>query len=528
MIRLQQLKFSIEHKENDIINKIRKELRLNNQITFDYTIVRKSVDARKKNDIKFVYTIDVIIENEDKIIERSKNKRLTIVKNKKYNFVSETRQLKHQPIIVGSGPAGLFCALILAENGYKPIVLERGKDVDSRVEDVNEFFRTGKLVSSSNVQFGEGGAGTFSDGKLNTMVKDKYMRNRKVLEEFVEAGAPSEILYNNKPHIGTDYLRKVVKNIRNKIIELGGEVRFDSLVTSLIIQQGAIAGVKVNDKEEIKTDNVILAIGHSSRDTFKMLKNLSIDIEKKPFSIGVRIEHPQTVISKSQYGSSYDNSNLPVADYKLSHHCNNSRGVYSFCMCPGGFVVNASSEDKRVVTNGMSNYKRNEENANSALLVNVTPDDFPEDDVLAGVEFQRKWEEKAFQLAGGNYNIPIQLSGDFINNRVSTKLGEVKPSLGDRVTFANLNECLPSYVCEALKEGIKVFDNKIKGFGRKDAILSGVETRSSSPIRILRNNSFESNIIGLYPCGEGAGYAGGIMSAAMDGIKVAEAVAIER
>ncbi len=389
---------------------------------------------------------------------------------------------------------------------------------------MQNYFETGKLSTTSNVQFGEGGAGTFSDGKLNTMVKDKFMRNRKVLEEFVACGAPTEILYDNKPHIGTDYLRAVVKKMREKIIELGGEVRFDSLVTSLKIENKTVVGVCINDSETLKTQNVVLAIGHSARDTFGMLKDMKVSMEKKPFAIGVRIEHPQSMISRRQYGEYYQHKALPVADYKLSHHCQNGRGVYSFCMCPGGYVVNASSELEHVVTNGMSNYLRNEDNANSALLVNVTPEDFPEDDVLAGVTFQRKWEALAYIAGGSNYHMPIQLLGDFMRNRPSTTLGQVKPSLGKQVKLANLHDCLPPYVCEAIQEGIQAFDKKIQGFSRADAILSGVETRSSSPIRIIRDDNYMSNIQGLYPCGEGAGYAGGIMSAAMDGIKVAESV----
>ncbi|GMQ60036.1 oxidoreductase [Vallitalea sediminicola] len=524
MLRLQQVKFGLDHNENDIYRKIRNELRINEDTEFSYTIVKKSIDARKKNDIKIVYTFDINIDNEDKLLEKKGNRSLSYVANKKYEFPNRNTNLSDRPIIVGSGPAGLFCALVLAENGYKPIVLERGQDMDNRVKDVEQFTMTNELSTKSNVQFGEGGAGTFSDGKLNTLVKDKFLRNRKVLEEFVEGGAPEEILYYNKPHIGTDYLRKVVINIRKKIIDLGGAVRFNSQVTSLLVDDGHISGVIVNNDQKIDSSNVILAVGHSARDTFSMLKEKNILIEKKPFAIGLRIEHPQDLINKSQYGSSYKHKNLPVADYKLTHHCKNGRGVYSFCMCPGGYVVNASSEESRVVTNGMSNYLRDADNANSALLVNVTPEDFPEEDVLAGVAFQRKWEELAYVAGGSNYNIPVQQSLDFMNNKISTSIGDVHPSLENKATLSNLNDCLPNYVCDAIKEGIVVFDRKIRGFARKDAILSGVETRSSSPIRIIRDKDYESNIKGLYPCGEGAGYAGGIMSAAMDGIKVAEAV----
>ncbi|QUI23523.1 hypothetical protein HZI73_15070 [Vallitalea pronyensis] len=522
MIRLQQLKFRLDHKKGDIKRKILKVLHVKDNQLLDYSVVKKSIDARKKNDIRIVYTVDVKVKEEEALLARSK-KTLMTTKPTSYQFPHALCQLDDRPVVIGTGPAGLFCGLILAEQGLRPILLERGEEVNQRVKDVQTYFNTGELSISSNVQFGEGGAGTFSDGKLNTMVKDKYKRNQKVLEEFVAAGAPKEILFDSKPHIGTDYLREVVQNMREKIIGLGGEVRFHSLVTSLVIENEAITGVQVNDSEVISTQHVVLAIGHSARDTFRMLKDMKVAMEKKPFAIGLRIEHPQIMINKQQYGDYYQHKALPVADYKLSHHCLNGRGVYSFCMCPGGYVVNASSELGHVVTNGMSNYLRDEANANSALLVNVTPDDFPEDDVLAGVTFQRKWESLAFDAGGRNYHIPVQLAGDFMVNRPSTELGEIQPSVG-RYKLANLRECLPPYVCDAIQEGIQAFDKKIPGFGRGDAILSGVETRSSSPIRILRDDIYMSNIRGLYPCGEGAGYAGGIMSAAMDGIKVAEAI----
>lgn len=523
MIRLQQLKFGLDHTDEDIGKKVIKLLRVKPHQLIDYTIVRKSVDARKKQDIKIVYTIDAKVKDEEMVASLSK-KPLTIVQQKSYKFPYEVVADIARPVIIGAGPAGLFCALVLAEQGLAPILLERGQDVDQRVVDVQRYFETGELSISSNVQFGEGGAGTFSDGKLNTMVKDKNKRNRKVLEEFVQCGAPEEILYDNKPHIGTDYLREVVKNIRAKINSLGGEVRFNSKVTDLLIADGVITGVRVNDTHNIDTEHVVLAIGHSARDTFAMLRDQHVPMEKKAFAIGMRIEHPQSMISKQQYGEHYRHPALPVADYKLTHRCHNGRGVYSFCMCPGGYVVNSSSELERVVTNGMSNYLRDADNANSALLVNVTPDDFPEEDVLAGVTFQRKWESLAYVAGGSDYHIPIQLSGDFMKDRPSTAIGDVKPSLGKQGKLANLHACLPSYVCEAIKEGILAFDKKIKGFAREDAILSGVETRSSSPVRITRDETYMSEIEGLFPCGEGAGYAGGIMSAAMDGIKVAEAL----
>lgn len=523
MIKLQQVKFDLDHSKEDIIKRIQKELKLKDQ-DFEYVISKKSIDARHKNDIKIVYNLDIKVIDQNEVLKNIKNKNIILSKDKRYEFPKDRKVLDKRPVIVGFGPAGIFCALLLAENGYNPIVLERGKDVDRRINDVTTFWTKSELNTESNVQFGEGGAGTFSDGKLNTMVKDKYKRNRKVLETFVEAGAPDDILYINKPHIGTDYLRTVVKNIRKKIIDLGGEVRFESKVTSILIENDQVVGVEVNKRETIETDSVVLALGHSARDTFEMLRELKVNMERKAFAIGVRIEHPQKLISQSQYGKSYQHKELPVADYKLTHRSKNGRGVYSFCMCPGGMVVNASSEGNKVVTNGMSNYKRDEMNANSAILVNVTPEDFIGEDVLSGVTFQRKWEKLAFELGGSSYNIPIQLFGDFLKDRASYSLGDVGTSLGDKVNLANLNDCLPKYVCDSLKEGILEFDKKIKGFSQFDSVLSGVETRSSSPIRILRDENLESDVKGLYPCGEGAGYAGGIMSASMDGIKVAEAL----
>jgi hypothetical protein len=526
MIRLQQLKFNLQHTEEDIINKITKELKIQREQLKQHVIIKKSIDARKKHDIKIVYIIDVEVNQEKQIIKKVNNNNIMLIDYKPYAFkVTGTRKLKHRPIIVGTGPAGLFSALMLAEQGYKPIVLERGKPVEERSKDVEHFWSTGELNPNSNVQFGEGGAGTFSDGKLNTMVKDEFGRNKKVVETFVEAGAPSEILYVNKPHIGTDYLKTVVKNMREQIIEYGGEIRFNTTLTDVIIEKNEIQAVIINEEEQIPCELLIVAIGHSARDTFHILYERGIEMVGKSFAIGLRIEHPQNLINESQYGKHYEHPHLPVAEYKLTHQCQNGRGVYSFCMCPGGYVVNASSEKGRVVTNGMSNFMRDEANANSALIVTVTPEDFGSRHPLAGIEFQRKWEEQAFKLGGESYKVPIQLVGDFIKDTPSTAIGEVVPSLKDQAIFANLKDALPPYVTESIKEGIQAFDNKIKGFARPDAVLSGVETRTSSPLRMIRNIEFESNIKGLYPCGEGAGYAGGITSAAMDGIKVAEAIA---
>lgn len=522
-IQIVQIKMSLEQPISDLKKKIIKLLGLLEEEVVDYTIVKKSWDARKKQDIAIVYSVIV------NIIEKATPKgidgiNILIYRKGGYQLPSPKNKLKDRPVIIGSGPAGLFSALILAENGYRPIVLERGQAVEQRIQDVHHFFQTGELKENSNIQFGEGGAGTYSDGKLNTQVKDAFFRKDKVLQAFVAAGAPEEILYINKPHIGTDFLIAVVKNLREKITALGGEIRFNSCVTDLIIDHSQIQGVVLHTGEKIFTKTVILAIGHSARDTFQMLVDQQIPIEKKAFAIGLRIEHPQEMISKSQFGEAYIHPNLPVADYKLTHRAKNGRGVYTFCMCPGGYVVNSSSEKGGIVCNGMSYFKRDSQNANSAILVNVTPEDFGGSHLLSGVEFQRKWEKKAFQVAGENYQLPVQLFDDFCKNQISHEYGRFEPSIKGKSQFGNLRDCLPPYVSEGIMEGVKEFNNKIKGFSRPDAILTGVETRSSSPIRIMRNTGFESSIQGLYPCGEGAGYAGGIMSAAMDGIRVAEVI----
>ncbi|MDF2820056.1 MAG: FAD-dependent oxidoreductase [Clostridiales bacterium] len=524
MIRVQQMKLAIDYKPEEIRTKLAKTIKIYEGQIIRYKIIKKSIDARIWNDIKYIFTIDATVNEEKKIVERCKNPNVTIVKPTKYEFeVTGSEKLSNRPIIVGAGPAGLFAAIMLSENGYKPLIIERGDKVDERVASVNEFWTKGKLQTNSNVQFGEGGAGTFSDGKLNTLVKDESGRNKKVLELFVEAGANEEILYLNKPHIGTDVLRTVVKNMREKIISLGGEFLFNTQVTDILTKGNKIIGVKTNTGKEISSEVVILAIGHSARDTFALLKESNVELQKKSFAIGLRIEHPQKLINMSQYGIE-ESKYLPASDYKLTHKCQNGRGVYSFCMCPGGFVVNSSSEDGGLVVNGMSNNDRAEVNGNSAIIVTVTPEDFESDDVLAGVEFQRKWERLAYSEGGENNNVPIQLLSDYFDNKVSNKIGDVTPSTS-RYTFANLRKCLPEYINESIIEGVKAFDRKIKGFARPDAVLSGVETRTSSPIRIVRNDNFESNIKGLFPCGEGAGYAGGITSSAMDGIKVAEEIA---
>ena len=520
MIKINQLKLSIEHSKESLEDKIAKTLKISKGQILSYEIVKRSIDARKKNEILYIYSIEVEVADEKKVVERCKNQNVMIAKKTVYQTIKDgTETMKHRPVVVGSGPAGIFCALKLAEDGFKPIVIERGEDVDKRVETVNKFWKDNKLNTESNVQFGEGGAGTFSDGKLNTLVKDVTGRNTEVLRIFVEHGAPAEIRYLNKPHIGTDRLRGVVKAMRNRIIELGGEVRFETKLTDIQFENEKLTSIEVNGNENIPCDVLVLAIGHSAR-AFEMLYKKQFDIKSKPFAIGVRIEHPQEIISKSQYGDSY--TKLPAADYKLTHQTSNGRGVYSFCMCPGGFVVNASSETERLVVNGMSNYDRDEKNANSAIIVTVNPEDFDGDSPLAGMEFQRKWERLAYQEGKGN--VPVQLFGDFETNRPSTELGSITPNLKGEYTLGNIRNCLPDYVCDSIIEGVHAFDKKIHGFNKPDAILLGVESRTSSPIKMIRNETFESNIAGVYPCGEGAGYAGGITSAAMDGIKVYEMI----
>ena len=525
MIRIPQLKLQIQHTEADLRIAIKKELHLSHD-NFTYQIKKRSIDARKKQELHFVYAIDVALneKEEQKILAKSKGK-VTLAPNEDYTYQPcGTKPMKHRPIVIGAGPAGLFCAYFLAKYGYKPLVIERGEPMEERVKRVEAFWAGGPLDTESNVQFGEGGAGTFSDGKLNTMVKDPSGRIREVLKIFVEYGAPEEILYLNKPHIGTDNLRHVIVSMRKQMVSWGAEFMFSSKVTDVLVsEEGTLKCVKINDSTIIECDAVVAALGHSARDTFEMLSEKPLQMENKAFAMGVRIEHPQDMIGRSQYGDRY--TELPAADYKLTHQCENGRGVYSFCMCPGGFVVNASSEEGRTVVNGMSNHDRSERNANSALIVTVTPEDFIAegfDGPLAGMQFQRKWEEAAYKE--GNGKIPIQLFGDLLSGKKSATIGEIVPNTKGETTFADLRNCLPEYVQESLIEGITAFDKKIPGFARKDAVLLGVETRTSSPVRIVRDESFQSAIKGFYPCGEGAGYAGGITSAAVDGIKVFEAI----
>lgn len=519
MIRIQQMKLPIDHSEEDIKTKAAETLKVSEEQIKSLSIYRKSTDARKKDEIMFIYALDVELYNDIKISKRNNN--ILLVEPFIYEVeITGEKPIEKRPVVVGSGPAGLFCALLLAEKGYEPIIIERGKKVKDRVKDIEKFWRDGILNEKSNIQFGEGGAGTFSDGKLNTLIKDRSKRGKKVLEEFVEAGAPEEILYLNKPHIGTDLLRNVIVNIRKKIIELGGTFRFDECVTDIYIKENNLYRI-VTESDIFDTDILVLAIGHSARDTFEMLSK-KVEMESKPFSIGVRIEHPQTMIDEGQYGAMAGHKNLGPADYKFVHKCKNGRTVYSFCMCPGGMVTGSSSEKGGVVTNGMSFYDRDLENANSALVVSVNPEDFGDGGPLKGIEFQRKYEKLAFEIGGKNYNAPVQLYKDFVGKKTSTSFGEIYPTYRPGSTLANLWDCLPEYVCESIVEGVSVFGTWLNNFDREDCLLTGVETRTSSPVRIIRGDDMQSSIKGIYPCGEGSGYAGGIMSASIDGLKVAE------
>lgn len=556
MIRINQLKLPITHTPEDLKKKTAKTLRISESQIKELNIIRQSLDARHKNDLLFVYTIDAAVNQENKIIKKVNNNNIMLINPKEYQFPKPgDKKLNNRPVIIGFGPAGLFCGYMLARAGYRPLILERGESVEDRQKSVDKFWKTGVLNPESNVQFGEGGAGTFSDGKLNTLVKDKDDRGHEVMKIFVENGAPEEILYQQKPHLGTDILIDIVRNMRNKIVAWGGEVRFSSKVTNINIADShkesisrdflenpggnkRILSVTVNDTEVIPADVVILAPGHSARDTFFMLHEKGIHMEPKSFAVGIRIEHPQTMINLSQYGKE-EIPQLGAASYKLTHQTEaktdkkgneiKSRGVFSFCMCPGGYVVNASSEENLLAVNGMSYQKRDSKNANSALIVTVSPEDYqnygtPElPEALYGVAFQRYLEKKAFEAGKGK--IPVQIFKDYRQNKPSESLGDIEPCMKGGYELSNVREIFPSFIGNAIEEGILAFGRKIKGYDRDDAVISGVESRSSSPVRITRNDSLESDVQGFYPCGEGAGYAGGITSAAMDGIKVAECIA---
>lgn len=526
MIRVNEIRLALDEDEAVLKARAAKILKINEKYISSYTIFKKSVDARKKDDVHFTYALDVIITlDEEQIVAKCKSNKASIVKPYIYELPQNKRSSQFRPIVVGFGPAGMLAGLILAQAGAMPIILERGKDIDARQRDVNEFWTKRKLDEESNVQFGEGGAGTFSDGKLTTGIKSPYIR--KVLEELYEAGAPEEILYSSKPHIGTDRLAIVVKNIRKKIESLGGEVRLECKLDKLYTANGAIQGISYihrGERTDIETDSVIMAIGHSARDTVEMLYKLGVEIIQKPFSVGARIEHPQSLINKAQYGEFANHPKLGAADYKLACHGLHERGAYTFCMCPGGTVVAAASEKEGVIVNGMSSLARDGENANSALLVGIEPKDFPSEHPLAGIYYQREIEHNAFLLAGGDYRAPAQLVGDFLQGKKSTQLGSVQPTCPTGVTLTNLDECLPQKVSATMKDAIVQMDRKLNGFNMYDAVLTAPETRSSSSVRILRDEFFECNIQGVYPCGEGAGYAGGIVSAAVDGIKCAHSV----
>ena len=533
MLRISQLKLPVTHTEEDLKKKIVHTLMCRTEAVQSYEIIKQSLDARKKPELFYVYTVDVKADNEKQLLKMLTRKKragnVQLHEAMPYVFpAGGNEKLKSRPVVVGCGPAGLFCAYFLAEYGYQPVLLEQGAPVEERQKDVEEFWKTGVLQPDSNVQFGEGGAGTFSDGKLNTLIKDPVGRNRKVLEIFVENGAPKDILYVNKPHIGTDILRTVIRNMREKILVWGGEIHFHTQMTEVLFTENTrrIRGIVYEDllkkeKEEIQTETLVLAPGHSARETFAMLFEKKVPMEAKSFAVGVRAEHPQELINHSQYGDA--KASLPAAAYKLTAKLPDGRGVYSFCMCPGGYVVNASSEEGYLAVNGMSYHARDSHNANSAIVVTVTPEDFESDHPLAGISFQRSLEEKAYQAGQGK--VPVQRFGDFKEDQITTSYGMVHSCMKGASVFGDVRGIFPEEIAQSLEDGITAMDHKIHGFADNDALLSGVESRTSSPVRIERDENFVcASCDWIYPCGEGAGYAGGITSAAMDGMKVAEAI----
>jgi uncharacterized FAD-dependent dehydrogenase len=533
MLRLTDIKLPLDHDEQALELAILGKLKISKEQLISFNLFKRGYDARNNKNIQLIYTLDVEVKDQDQLLQQFENdSHVRLTPDMTYKFVAEApANMKHRPVVVGLGPCGLFAALILAQMGFKPIILERGKEVRERTKDTFGFWRKKALNPESNVQFGEGGAGTFSDGKLYSQVKDRKHYGRKVLNEFVAAGAPEEIMYVSKPHIGTFKLVNMVEKMREKIISLGGEFRFSTRVEKLDLDSVGngykIKGLHLSGGEYLECDKVVLAIGHSARDTFTSLFEQGVYIEAKPFSVGFRIEHEQSMIDSRRFGDNAGNPILGAADYKLVHHCKNGRTVYSFCMCPGGTVVAAASEPGKVVTNGMSQYSRHERNANSAIVVGITPEeDFP-GHPLAGIELQRRLEEIAFNVGGENYHAPAQLIGDFLAGKPSDEVGEVKPSYTPGITLTDLSKVVPDFVTHAIREAIPAFDRQIKGFAKNDGLLTGVETRTSSPICIKRGEDYQSiNVQGLYPAGEGAGYAGGIWSAGIDGIRVAEAVAL--
>lgn len=527
MIRVNEIKVPLGQGTAGLKDSAAKVLRIRANRIREIRIAKRSIDSRKKDDIRLTYSVDVIVDgDEEEILRHVSAPRAFRTEEYAYQMPEARRNSRFRPVVVGFGPAGMFAGLLLAQAGYRPLILERGGDVDSRMTDVGAFWQQRRLNTESNVQFGEGGAGTFSDGKLTTGIKDP--RCREVFLEFCRCGAPEEILYDGKPHIGTDRLGEIVKNLRKKIINLGGEVRFRCRFDRLIIANGAVHGITYTDANgssvDYETDTVILAAGHSSRDTVRTLYEQKITIARKPFSVGARIEHPQSFIDTAQYGAFAGHPELGAADYKLACHPAHGRGAYTFCMCPGGTVVCASSEEGGVVVNGMSNYARDGRNANSAILVGIEPEDLPGDDPLAGIELQRRIERSAFEQGGENYAAVSQLVDDFLNDRPSQKLGSVFPTCPTGVVMGDIARILPEKVIRTMREALPQMDRKIRGFAMPEAVLTAPESRSSSPVRLLRDEFYQSNVRGLYPCGEGAGYAGGIVSAAVDGIRVAEAV----